>query len=154
MNRTFDYGGVTDNQLRAMDHVGLFTDGLPSPPDMLPSMPNPLDASAPLDARARAYLQGNCAHCHHPGGPTSMTMDLRFETSFTATNTCNATPRGGDLGVPGASIIYPGEPSLSVLYLRMTRRDANQMPPLATYLVDTDAANVVASWIQSLAGCP
>ncbi len=154
MNRTFDYGGTIDNQLRAMDHVGLFTTGLPSAPDTLPSMPNPLDATAPLESRARAYFQGNCAHCHHPGGPTAMTMDLRYETPFSATNTCNATPRGGNLGVTGARIIYPGDPSLSVLYLRMSTRGTNQMPPLATYLVDTQATAVVGSWITSLTGCP
>lgn len=154
MNRTFDYGGTIDNQLRAMDHIGLFTTGLPSSPDALPSMPNPLDAMAPLESRARAYFQGNCAHCHHPGGPTAMTMDLRYETPFSATNTCNATPRGGDLGVTGARIIYPGDPSLSVLYMRMSTRGTNQMPPLATYLVDTQATAVVESWITSLTGCP
>ena len=38
MNRDFDYGGVVDNQIRAWEHVGLFTKPLPAPPEKLPRL--------------------------------------------------------------------------------------------------------------------
>jgi hypothetical protein len=38
-----------------------------------------------------------------------------------------------------------------MLYLRMIRRgDAYAMPPLASHLVDDEAAELLADWIRSL----
>lgn len=42
--------------------------------------------STPLDQRARAYLDINCAHCHSPGGIGGITqLDLRYETPVNET---------------------------------------------------------------------
>jgi uncharacterized repeat protein (TIGR03806 family) len=154
MNRNHDYGGIVDNQLRAMEHIGLFGGALPSLPDQLPRFPAPSDPAAPLEARARSYLHGNCAQCHLPGGPSPTSIDLRFETPLAQTGTCGAAPQNGNLGVAGAEILKPGAPNESVLWLRLATRGANQMPPLATSLVDDAASALVRDWIASLTGCP
>jgi uncharacterized repeat protein (TIGR03806 family) len=154
MNRDHDYGGVIDNQLRAMEHIGLFGGALPAVPALLPRLPSPSDVAAPAEARARSYLHGNCANCHLPGGPTPSTLDLRFETSLAQTATCNAAPQHGDLGVAGALIVKPGAPSQSVLFLRMSARGTNQMPPLASTIPDPTGTSVVRDWILSLGACP
>jgi hypothetical protein len=42
----------------------------------------------------------------------------------------------------------------SVMWLRMSQRDADFMPPIASKLPDEPAAAVLAEWIDSLATCP
>ncbi len=149
LNRAREDG---QNQLAYL-HAADFFDGDPGAPADLPHLSNPYDASEPLERRARSYLAANCSHCHRPGGPTFTSIDLRFSTTFAATLTCNASPFD-DLGVSGARIIKPGAAAESVLYLRMTRRGPGQMPPLATYQVDEDAAQLIADWIGAMSGCP
>jgi uncharacterized repeat protein (TIGR03806 family) len=147
LNSNFAYPtGRTANQLDTLEAIGMFT----ASPVRAAAMPNPADATQPLGDRARAYLHTNCSHCHRPGGGTFVTLDLRYTTAIESTNACNAAPAAGDLGVAGAKIIAPGDAAHSVLYLRMSRRDANQMPPIATALVDNDGAILLQQWISTL----
>lgn len=77
-------------------------------------------------------------------------MELLFYVPIGATETCNVSPSSGDLGVAGARIVVPGDPSRSVLYLRMSRRDASAMPPVATHLVDEAGAALIRDWISQM----
>jgi hypothetical protein len=76
-------------------------------------------------------------------------MDLRYQTTMSATQACNATP-ADDLGVPGAKIINPGDPAASVLYMRMSVRGANQMPPIGSNVVDAVGAQLLNQWISQM----
>jgi hypothetical protein len=154
LNRTFDYGGAVDNQLRALEHIGLFGGCLPGRPATLPALTDPADPTQPLAARARSYLHANCAQCHQPGGPAPAAIDLRAETSFAATGLCDGIPQDGDLGVTGARIIRPGRAEDSVLWLRAALRGADQMPPLGTLVPDSLGGTLIEAWIGSLSGCP
>ena len=116
LNRDFTYPqtGRTANELATLSHIGMFTPAIADPATQ-PAMPDPADASAPLGNRARAYLHTNCSQCHRPGGPTPSTMDLRYTTALQRTNTCNATPQSGDLGIgANARLIAPGSAANSV----------------------------------------
>jgi uncharacterized repeat protein (TIGR03806 family) len=147
LNSSFAYPtGRTANQLDTLEAIGMFT----ASPVRAAAMPNPADATQPLGDRARAYLHTNCSHCHRPGGGTSVDLDLRYTTAIASTNACNVDPAAGDLGVAGAKIVAPGDAAHSVLYLRMSRRDANQMPPIATALVDNEGAILLQQWISAL----
>jgi cytochrome c len=57
------------------------------------SLPNWEDTSLPLETRARAYMDINCAHCHIPGGTCAdeSTLNFAFETSFEDTNIATQT---------------------------------------------------------------
>jgi uncharacterized repeat protein (TIGR03806 family) len=155
LNRSFTYGSVADNQLRALEHVGFFGACLPARPATLATLTDPADTSAPIANRARGWLQANCAHCHLPGGPAPTTIDLRAEVPFAAMNVCDAVPQHGDLGVSGARIVRPGSAEDSVLWLRAAiRGDENQMPPLATLIPDPLGDGVLEAWINTLASCP
>lgn len=155
LNRNFTYPGTgrTRNQLATLEAVGLFSAALPASSANLAALPSPSDTTRTLTERARSYLHANCSNCHRPGGGTPASIDLRYDTALATSGACVA-PISGDLGVPGANIITPGSPATSVLYLRMNTRGTNQMPPLASALVDTDGAALISSWIQSLSSCP
>lgn len=152
LNGAFTYPatGRSANQLTTLEAIGMFT----APLSVLPAYPDPLDATHPLAERARAYLHTNCAQCHRPGGPTPVNLDLRYATAIGATNTCGVAPASGDLGVAGARVILPGDAARSLLYLRMNRRDSNQMPPAGSHLVDDQGVALVQEWIAGMtAGC-
>ena len=138
-NRTFDYGpvgGTTDNQLRTWAHIGMFSTPIPSPAS-LPAHPSLDDGSAPVAARARAYLEANCAQCHRPSGPTPATMDLRSTVSVASMNVVGVAPTQGTLGYPSP-----------LLWIRMGLLDAHRMPPLASSVVDAQGSALVAQWID------
>jgi uncharacterized repeat protein (TIGR03806 family) len=141
------------NQLDTLDAIDLLSPPLPAASDDLPHIADPADASEPLESRARAWLHGNCAGCHRPGGPTPTGLDLRYETALSATGACDEPPGNGDLGIEDARLIAPGAPERSVLLARISRRDAAAMPPLATLRVDDDGVSLLTDWIASLESC-
>ena len=147
-NFTYSSTGRTANQLDTLQTIGAFT----AAPAKVTAMPDPADATQAVADRARAYLHTNCAQCHRPSGGTPVSLDLRYTTAIASTNTCNVAPASGDLGVSGARVIAPGDSTHSVLYLRMSRRDANQMPPVASHKVDTDGAALLQQWINGMNG--
>ena len=67
---------------------------------------------------------------------------------------CDVAPQNGDLGLgASARVIAPGNALNSVLIERMSRRDANGMPPLASNVVDANGVALIETWIDSLAIC-
>jgi hypothetical protein len=148
LNRDFDYaGGVRDNQLRAWNHVGLFDRDIGEEPSY-GSMPDPRDEAAPVDLRARAYLEANCAQCHRAGSTTPGGLDLRYAATVAEMNVLDVAPAFGDLGLPDARRVKGGAKESSVLWERMRRLDTTRMPPLASGLVDVQATALVGDWID------
>jgi len=147
LNRDFDYGAVTDNQLRAWNHIGLFTTTVGNFDQHL-RLPDPADAAAPVADRARSYLDVNCAFCHRAGGTAPVTLDLRWGLASSQLNAVDVVPTAGDLGLTGARVIAPGSKESSVLWERLRRLDTNRMPPLGTALVDDPAAALIGTWID------
>jgi uncharacterized repeat protein (TIGR03806 family) len=155
LNGDFLYSstGRTANQITTLKHIGFLSSSTPDP-STLARLPTPLDAATgTLNERARAWLHTNCSSCHRPGGGTNVSMDLRYTTSMANTATCNALPSNGDLGIAGARRLLPGDPAHSLIYLRLNRRDAQQMPPIGSNRVDTEGAALIESWILQNAGC-
>jgi hypothetical protein len=98
LNRDFDYGAVTDNQLRAWEHVGLFDGSIPAH-STLPAFPAPGDLAMPVASRARAYLDANCSMCHRPGGPSQASIDLRSTVPAGSMGAVGVRPSFGNLGL-------------------------------------------------------
>jgi len=142
--------GRTANQVGTLHHIAVLPANTPEP-STLPSLADPYDSSSgTVVDRARAYLHTNCAICHRPNGGTGVSLDLRFGVTVGATNTCNVDPANGDLGIPGAKRIVPGNAALSLIYLRMNRRGANQMPPIGSTVIDDQGALLLEQWIQQM----
>src|SRR5262249_25972290 len=118
------------------------------------SLPAPSDTTQPTEARARAYLHANCAFCHRPQGPGRGVADFRFSRDLAGTHVCNALPGAGSLGIDGAHLFTPGDPSHSTISVRTHRTDSARMPPLASAIVDEAGTALLDAWISSVATCP
>ena len=150
LNGDFKYpSGVTDNQLRTWNHLGLFDAKLDE--NDIPQFAKLVavtDSAAPLGLRVRSYLDANCAQCHRPGGAEAF-FDTRFDTPLEKQGVLNG-PVANSLGISGAKIIVPGNVSKSVLFQRISIVGNQQMPPLAKNVVDQKAVSTIAEWINSL----
>jgi mono/diheme cytochrome c family protein len=131
----------------------MFSAPLPGAPDTLAKFPDPVAGTEDIESRARAYLHANCSHCHRPQGGGQGTMDLRFATTFTDTDTCNAMNTQGPIN--GAMVLVaPGDAAQSVLSQRVHATDAKRMPPVSVSVIDDSGARVIDDWIASLTACP
>jgi uncharacterized repeat protein (TIGR03806 family) len=137
-----------DDQLAALVERGWLTE-VPIG-DPLPTT----DGQASLDARARAYLHANCSHCHRPAGPSNTPGNYRFESSAAQMGVCGVAPLAGDLGVPGALIVDPGNPGNSILSLRLHASGEPRMPQLGSLVHDDVGIALIDDWITSLVACP
>jgi len=147
LNGDFDYPAATDNQLRSWNNIQLFTTDI-GDHAQYGALPNPADTSAAVAARARAYLDSNCAICHRPGGPPPTPIDLRFLTALSSMNVVDIAPTTGDLGLVNARIVASGSKERSALWERIRRTDGSRMPPLGTHVVDMVGVNVIGQWID------
>ncbi|HTI70636.1 MAG TPA: PQQ-dependent sugar dehydrogenase [Candidatus Limnocylindria bacterium] len=150
-NREMLYpSAVTDNQLRAWNHVGLFAPAI-SEADIpgFSHLAAVTDSQADLQLRVRSYLDANCAHCHRPGGVPAL-WDARFDTALENAGIVNGTV-AQSLGIPGAKVVVPGHPEKSVMLVRDSSLDpVVKMPPLARNLIDSQAMETIREWITGL----
>lgn len=153
LNRDFAYpdSGVSDNQLRAFNHVGLFEPGFDEAALAgFPALAKPDDTSRSLADRARSYLDANCSQCHRPGGVTAY-FDARFDTPLEEQNLIDG-PVVIDEGIDGARVISPHDVWRSIAFMRVNSLGDIQMPPLARETIDADGVALLRDWIQSLPG--
>ena len=146
---TYSETGVTDNQLRALGHIGLLganyneaqlTNYLKSY-----SLTN---SSVSLELRARSYLDANCSQCHRPGGVQAY-FDARFTTPLPLQNIIQGLTQ---LFITDTNdrVVVPQDLPHSLAYNRLSRVGQFQMPPLAKNVVDSNAVQTIAAWINTL----
>ena len=150
MNREHEYAGGIDNQLRTLEHIGLFEEPLPAEPDKLPRLVDPSDESHTVAERARSYLQSNCAMCHRRGGGGNADIQLLHDIPVDKMLAVNIDPQHGDMGNKGSLLLKPGDPEHSVLWTRMATREVGGMPHIGSLEVDHEAANLIHHWILDL----
>jgi mono/diheme cytochrome c family protein len=150
MNKLHDYGEVRANQLGTFDHLGLFTRPLGKPPEEFHALPDPFDASQPLEARARSYLHANCSQCHVENGGGNSKMKIDFLAGREATQIFDIPPEHKGFEIDDVRLIAPGDPAGSLILHRISRRGQGQMPPLASNVVDEQAVKLLREWIDSL----
>jgi hypothetical protein len=154
-NLNYPVTGNTDNQLRTLNRLGLFNPAFDESNltnfEKLSALTN---VNAPLEERARSYLDANCAQCHQPGG-AGITFDARYDTPLSRQNITNY-PASLPLNISdNARIVKPQDIWRSVLWHRINTTDkAIQMPPSFRNLIDTNAVQVMTDWINSLPGTP
>lgn len=121
MNRDHDYAGLADNQLRAFDYSGIFSEKLKKSPSEYAALKNPYEDEADLNVRARAYLHVNCSVCHVVDGGGNAKMVLLHATNPDEMKILNEKPIHGDFGLAEAKLIAPGDPFASVMFYRLSK---------------------------------
>ena len=151
LNKAHDYADGPANQLARWTELGLL-EGAPAP-DQAPSVPDWRDAAAPTDARARAWLDVNCAHCHRREGPASnsglfLTWGERQATALGIGKRPVAAGRGSG----GRTLdVDPGNPDNSILLHRVESTEPGiMMPELGRTQADPAAADMLRAWIAQL----
>jgi hypothetical protein len=153
MNKEHDYSGVSDQQFRVLEHLGMLKGKpLADSKKPLPKLANPYDDKEPLEARARSYLHANCSICHMQAGGGNAQMDLEHSASLKRLNAIDVAPLHHKFGLDDARLIAPGHPERSLLLHRLAHRGpgSGQMPQLGTNLVDEAAVKLFDAWIRTL----
>jgi uncharacterized repeat protein (TIGR03806 family) len=153
LNRDFAYAQGSENQLVRWTNDGYLA-GAPVPASA-PQDADWLDPSQPLDARARAYLDINCGHCHSPKGPGN-TSGLWLDAAT------NEPLRLGRCKLPIAAgmgtgdrrhDIVPGRPDDSIMPYRMASTDPSvMMPELGRSVVHAEGVQLIRDWIVAMQG--
>lgn len=153
LDTEFEYpGGVKDNQLRSLYHVGILKNDKgyePRKPDAR-HLVDPNDKTQPIEARARSFFYTNCANCHIDAGGGNALMNMDFNAPQDAMKIVGVRPLHAFPDNPKAQLVTPGEPENSVIFLRASRRGPGQMPPLGSNLIDKQAVELLQEWIKSL----
>lgn len=112
------------------------------------------DETAPLDDRARAYLDINCSHCHNPNGPADTSgLNLEPDALAAALGVCKPPIAAGG-GTGGRRFdIVPGAPDDSITVYRMETTDpAAMMPELGRAVAHREGVALIAEWIAAMDG--
>jgi uncharacterized repeat protein (TIGR03806 family) len=110
-------------------------------------------ATNKYEAAARAYLDGNCAHCHNAHGPASTSgMFLGAEETSPERIGIGKPPVAAGRGSGNRRFgIVPGKPNESILVYRMEQDDPGiRMPELGRQLMHEEGVELIRQWIKSL----
>ncbi len=151
-DRRFE-SGVTDNQLRAWNRIGLFdTNVKEAEIAELPRLAAMNDSSRTLEDRARSYLDANCANCHRPEGTVAY-FDARYDTPLSRQGLINGRVLI-DERIDGARVIAPNDVWRSILFMRASTTEPFRMPPIARNEIDAQGMKLLQDWIESMPGQP
>jgi putative heme-binding domain-containing protein len=157
LDRDIRVDGRNINQLERFKSTGLielkhrdWRREVPLRDDLATPLVDPHAERADLDARARSYLQANCAHCHQYNAGGTVDIDLRVELPLQRTKTLGVTPVQGTFSVPEAKILAPGDPFRSILYYRMAKLGRGRMPHLGSDVVDEAGLRLIGDWIRRM----
>lgn len=143
------------NQLDEWNDYGLLS-GAPSEAVRAQRVPHAYDAhDGSLEARARAYLDVNCAHCHNPHGPAHTSgLDLSWSQTDPAQWGVRKRPVAAGRASAGFDFaIDPGHAERSILLYRMESTDPGvMMPELGRQRIDERGTALIREWINGMDG--
>ncbi len=154
LNKDFDYPEGRANQLAYWTKVG-YLKGAPVP-EKAPKLAVWDDPSTgTLDARARAYLEVNCAHCHNPQGPANTTglYLTAAQTDPMRLGLCKVPVSAGQGSGDLLFDVVQGKPEESILAHRMESTTPKvMMPELGRTLVHQEGLALIREWIAAKQG--
>ncbi|WP_127597735.1 SO2930 family diheme c-type cytochrome [Nitratireductor alexandrii] len=151
LNDIFSYAEGPRNQLAHWSDKGILA-GAPHP-SAAPAVPDWRDQSAPLETRARAWLDVNCAHCHRRQGPASNSgLFLTYGETDPVALGIGKRPVAAGRGSGGRDFdISPGDPDGSILIYRVESTEPGiMMPELGRSRYDHAAVELLRDWIANL----
>ncbi|MEQ9465566.1 MAG: parallel beta-helix domain-containing protein [Haliea sp.] len=154
LNRDNVYAGENANQLAHMAEQGVLA-GLPDELATIDTAADWEDPAQPLQARAKAYLDINCAHCHSPGGFASNSgMFLEFWREVDSSYGICKPPVAAGAGSGGLQFDFvPGNADASITVFRMNSNDPDvRMPEIGRSIIHDEAVALMRAWLNSLTG--
>lgn len=151
LNGDFAYASGRENQLAHWTKIGLLA-GAPQPAQA-PRLARWDDPAEPLADRARAYLDANCAHCHHPRAIASNSgLFLQWEQPAGPALGIGKRPVAAGRGSGGLEVaIAPGRPDASILVHRMASDEPGvMMPELGRSVTHEEGLALVRQWIAGM----
>ena len=151
LNGDFAYAGGVENQLAHWTRRGLLA-GTPAP-GTAPRTVRWDDTTAPVDARARAYLDANCAHCHNPRAVASNSgLFLGVEETRPAALGVGKQPVAAGRGAGNLNVgIDPGHPDSSIVAYRMASSEPGvMMPELGRSVIHAEGLTLIRQWIAEM----
>ena len=113
-------------------------------------------SAADIEARARAWLEVNCQHCHNPKGfaaNTGFYLDV-FRPVDSTYGICKGPTATGSEGSGGRLVdFHPGDASKSIVDFRIgpeATSAASRMPPIARSVIDDEALQLIRNWIDNV----
>lgn len=150
LNRDYPSDTGAGNQIAQWQQIGIL-DGVPSQP--WPQVADWLDETIPVDKRARAWLDINCAHCHRRDGPASnsgLYLDAH-ESDPIVLGIGKRPVAAGKGGGGGTFDIEPGKPDRSILWHRVASTEPGiMMPELGRSRADPAAVEMLRRWIAEM----
>ena len=151
LNKPSPVEGEVANQLEAWFKAGL-VDVLPYP-GAIEKAASMNDNAAPVELRARTWLDVNCAHCHRREGPASNSgLFLAFDETDRVALGIGKRPVSAGRGAGANEFdIVPGHPEKSILLSRVeSTQPGVMMPELGRNLADPAAVELLREWIAQL----
>ena len=150
LNHDFAYADGRENQLAHWRKLGYLT-GVPA--GELPKNVAWDDPQAPLEARARSYLDINCGHCHSQKGAartSGMWLDAGTVEPLRL-GRCKLPIAAGQGTGDRPWDIAPGAPDDSILTFRMQSTDPGvMMPELGRSIVHDEGVELIRRWIAAM----
>ena len=150
LDRDYDYANGNENQLLHLVRIGYLSglDAAPYGPDA-----DWEQTGATLEARARAYLDVNCGHCHNPGGAaanTTLFLDAAEDQSSLHYGICKRPIAAGRATGGRLMDIVPGEPDHSIMLYRMASIEPGvMMPEIGRGAAHAEGIALIRAWIAS-----
>jgi parallel beta-helix repeat protein len=114
------------------------------------------NSAADVEARARAWLEVNCHHCHAERGyaaSTGLYLDA-FRAVDANYGVCKSPTATGFEGSDGRTVdIHPGDAAKSIMEFRISAAatsPAARMPPIARSVVDEAGHALIEQWINDV----
>lgn len=148
LNGDYAYPQGAENQLAHWTRTGILA-GAPAPA-AAPRTAVWTDPHESLDSRARAYLDGNCGHCHNPKGAASNTgLFLDLEETRPVVVGLGKRPVAAGRGSGGLFFdVAPGDPDASIMVHRMESTEPGvMMPELSRSLPHAEGIALIRAWI-------
>ncbi|WP_299072234.1 SO2930 family diheme c-type cytochrome [uncultured Paraglaciecola sp.] len=117
------------------------------------TIPDYSDTDASLDARARGYLDINCAHCHSAEGAarTSGLLLTYNQGTDLEIGKCKPPVAAGDGAGNLLHDIVPGDASKSILAYRLDSNELDvRMPELGRSVIHTEGVQLITQWINAM----
>ncbi len=151
LNKDFEYASGAMNQLKKWSEVGYLTGYVDNAEH--PSVAVWDDPEEDLHARAMAYLDINCGHCHQEKGAANTSgLTLLADSQVGTTLGIYKPTVSAGAGTGGHTYsIVPGNPQESIMIYRMKSDNPGaMMPELGRRLIHEEGVALIADWINEM----